>query len=70
MVRLRVGPRRLALALVALGALAIAVGVALVFPPAGLIVAGIALVLFGLYLVDVEGAREPASARPRRFSSH
>lgn len=49
------------------GVLLLSTGAALVAVPAGLIVAGTAAVLSGLFLVtNVEGARESSSARPKR----
>lgn len=67
MVRLRLTPKRRSDLLVLLGAVLAAVGAGLIFLPAGLLVAGAAAALAGLFLVDdVEGAREPNSARPFR----
>lgn len=57
--------RLTAIVLVVLGAAAIATGTALIYRPAGLIIAGIAAVLIGLFFVDVEGD-EPRTARPKR----
>ncbi len=57
--------KRRAFALVILGAVAIALGAGLIFRPAGLIVAGVAAILIGLFLIDVEGD-EPRTARPKR----
>lgn len=66
MVRLRLTARMLVIA----GAIAISLGAGLVYRPAGLIVGGGALVLIGLFLVEVGGSeREPGTARslrPRR----
>jgi type IV secretory pathway protease TraF len=64
MVRLRLTPRRRANLLVTLGAVLASVGAGLIFLPAGLLVAGASSAAAGLYLVDVEGAREPGPARP------
>lgn len=64
MVRLRLRPKTRANLLVALGAVLLSVGAGLIFLPAGLLVAGAASVASGLFLVDVEGAREPRTARP------
>lgn len=66
MVRLRMTHRAIARLLVALGAGLAALGVGMVYRPAGVIVAGTALVLFGLFLVDVEGARELGTTRSPR----
>ncbi len=67
MVRLRLTPKRRADLLVLLGVVLISAGCALVSVPAGVIVAGIAAVLSGLFLVtNVEGAHEPTAARPKR----
>jgi len=66
MVRPRLTPRTTANLLVFLGAVLAAVGAGLIFLPAGLLVAGAAAAGSGLYLVDVEGARESRTARPRR----
>ena len=64
MVRVRVKPAVLAIVLVVLGAAAIAVGAALIYRPAGVIVGGLAAVLCGLFLVDDgEAVREPDTAR-------
>lgn len=63
-------PRIVAMVVVAAGTLLGSIGVTLVYAPAGLIVAGAALVLTGLFLVDVEGARESRSARPKRPQGH
>jgi hypothetical protein len=49
----RLTPRTVSVLLVLLGALLIAAGVALWSLPAGIIVAGVALVAFGLFFVDV-----------------
>lgn len=65
MVRVRMTPRRRANLLVLVGALFLSLAAGLVYLPAGLAVAGGAAVLSGLYLVDVEGAREPRTARPQ-----
>lgn len=65
MVRPRLRPRARAPFLVFIGSLLLAAGAALVYPPAGLLVAGLACVLSGLFLVDAEGARESRSARPQ-----
>jgi hypothetical protein len=65
-VRLRMTPKRRSDALLLLGVLLLSIGAALVYLPAGLIVAGASAVLAGLFLVNVEGAREPTAARPRR----
>lgn len=67
MVRLRVRkPRFAQLVLVVLGGLMASAGVALVFPPAGLILAGLGTALYGFFLVDDgEDAIEPRTARPR-----
>ena len=66
MVRLRMNPKRRSDVLIFFGALLLAAGAALVYIPAGLIVAGVAAILSGLFLVNVEGARESTSARPQR----
>jgi hypothetical protein len=66
MVRVRMTPKRRSDALLVLGVLLLAAGAGLVYIPAGLIVAGGAAVLSGLFLVNVEGARESTSARPQR----
>src|SRR5687767_12997371 len=66
MVRVRMTPKRRSDALLILGVLLLAVGAALIYIPAGLIVAGAAAVLSGLFLVNVEGARESTSARPKQ----
>lgn len=51
--------------LVLAGAAIVSIGVAQVYRPAGVIVAGIAAVLAGLYLIDDgEDVREPSTARP------
>lgn len=41
--------------LVVAGGVAVCAGVALIFPPAGLILAGLGLAGLGLFLVDVDG---------------
>ena len=46
-------PTLLAAAMVAAGCLLLSVGAALIFPPAGLLVAGLALLVFGLLAVEV-----------------
>lgn len=67
MVRLRLTPKRRSDLLVFLGAVLLSIGCALVYFPAGLIAAGVAAGLSGLFLVtDVEGARESTSARSKR----
>ncbi len=51
--------------LVILGAVVVSIGVALIYRPAGVIVAGIAAVLSGMYLIDDgEDVREPSATRP------
>lgn len=59
-------PKRRSDALLLLGVLLLATGAGLVYIPAGLIVAGAAAILSGLFLVNVEGARESTSARPKQ----
>jgi membrane-bound ClpP family serine protease len=59
-------PHRLSVALVVLGAVLLSAAAWMVYRPAGVAVAGVALVLFGLFLVDVEAVREPGTARPLR----
>ena len=59
-------PKRLSDALILIGAVLCSAGATLIYLPAGLLVAGAAAVLSGLFLVDVEGARESLSARPKR----
>ena len=55
------------LILVVLGGVCLSVGVALVYPPAGLMVVGVGLGLYGFYLVDDgEDVVESRSARPKR----
>lgn len=66
MVRLRMSPNARANVLVAVGAVLLSTAGALVYLPAGIAVAGLAAVLSGLFLVDVEGVHEPRSARPIR----
>lgn len=66
MVRLRMTPKRRSDALLIVGVLLVAVGAGVIYIPAGLIVAGVAAILSGLFLVNVEGARESTSARPKR----
>jgi hypothetical protein len=67
MVRLRkLSPRTRANVLVLLGSVLLAIAAGLVYLPAGLAAAGAAAILSGLYLVDVEGARESRTARPIR----
>ena len=50
-------PKTRANVLVALGAVCLAAAGALVHVAAGVAVAGVALVLFGLFVVDVDGRR-------------
>ncbi len=61
-------PRRARLVsalLVVAGAAIVAIGVSQIYRPAGVIVAGIAAVLSGLYLIDDgEDVCEPSTARP------
>lgn len=45
--------KRWAFALLGIGTAAVAVGVALIYPPAGLIVAGVALAAFAYEVVDI-----------------
>lgn len=61
-------PKRRSDLLILLGVLLLSTGAGLAFGVgAGLIVAGAATVLSGLFLVtNVEGAREPIPARPKR----
>ena len=66
MVRLRMTAKRRSDVLIILGVLFLAAGAGLIYIPAGLIVAGAAAILSGLFLVNVEGARESTSARPKR----
>lgn len=55
------------LVLVILGGIVVSVGVALVYVPAGLIVAGVGLGLYGFFLIDDgEDVLEPRTARPKR----
>lgn len=67
MVRLWLTPKKRSDLLILLGIALLALGAAFVYPPAGLLVAGAAAVLGGLFLVtNVEVEREPNSARPKR----
>jgi hypothetical protein len=66
MVRFRLTPKRRSDLLIILGVLLVSIGAGSVYAPAGLIVAGAAAVLSGLFLVNVEGAHESTSARPPR----
>lgn len=57
--------RALSVLLVVAGAALVSVGVAQMYRPAGVIVAGLATVAFGLFLIDDgEDVREPSTARP------
>lgn len=67
MVRLRMSKPNQARLLVALGILLASLGAALIYSPAGLIVAGVCVGGYGLFFFDVEGARESGSARPPGF---
>lgn len=65
-----VTPKRRSDLFILLGVLLVSIGAALVSIPAGFVVAGAAAVLSGLFLVnDMEGAREPIPARPKRRRS-
>ena len=57
--------RVLSVVLVVGGAAVVSIGVAQMYRPAGVVVAGLAAVLSGLYLIDDgEDVREPSTARP------
>jgi membrane-bound ClpP family serine protease len=58
--------QRLSMALVVLGSALLVVAAWMVYRPAGVAVGGVALVLIGLFLVDVEAVRESGAARPVR----
>jgi len=47
----------LALAILMCGMACVGIGVAWIYPPAGLIVIGVALVVLALFAIDVEGSR-------------
>lgn len=49
--------RHIALAIVLFGGALLAAGVGMVYPPAGLVVAGALLIAFGLIVVPVGGER-------------
>jgi uncharacterized membrane protein YccC len=60
---------KMAKLVVLIGSAVLSIGAALVYGPAGLIVAGAAVVLFGLFLMDDgEDVLEPRTARPPRSS--
>jgi len=59
-VRVRLAPKAWSLLLVIVGAFVVAVGVGLVYPPAGVICAGAALVGVGLFLIDIPPPRRDA----------
>jgi hypothetical protein len=52
----RVKPRLVALAASLIGGALTAVGVAMVYLPAGVIVGGVGLAAFGLFVIDVDRA--------------
>lgn len=53
--------------LVVVGVVVVVIGIAQIYRPAGVIVAGIATVLAGVFLIDDgEDVREPSTARPVR----
>lgn len=56
--------RALAAVFVLAGAVAVAVGIALVYRPAGVIAAGLEAVLAGFLIDDGEDMRESSAARP------
>ncbi len=58
--------RRKANLLVLVGSLLLSAAGGLVYLPAGMAIAGAAAVLSGLFLVDVEGVREPRAVPPIR----
>jgi hypothetical protein len=64
MVLVRMSSRRISYLLVLCGSVLLSIAAGLVYLPAGIAVAGLAMVLSGLLLIDVEGARESSPARP------